>query len=210
MTGQTLREHIREASERDWLKRKATADHRIKLLGITGKARSGKDTAADFLVANGWVRYRFADPLKAAIRVMFGLTEVHTDGVYKERPIPWLGVSPRQLMQTLGTEWGREMIRDDIWLRVADKILIDVEDQGAIGVVIPDVRFPNEAAWIRNHGGTVVELKRTAAEQVHAHVSEAGIDEPDHSYVNDASRDKLRQYITTLAQTMEPRSRHGD
>lgn len=167
----------------------------MKLIGITGRARSGKDTAAGFLTEQGWVQYRFADPLKAAVRVMFGLTREHTDGALKEQTIPHLGVSPRRLMQTLGTEWGREVIADDLWLRVADKVLADVEEQGAPGVVISDVRFPNEAEWVRSRGGQVVEIIRPDTEAVAAHVSEAGAGEPDVTISNAGTFHALRERV---------------
>lgn len=144
----------------------------IPLIGITGRARSGKDTVANFIVAaQGGYRYSFADPLRAML-VPLG---VDLNDPYwqarKEEVIPALGVSPRRLMQTLGTEWGRVMINPDMWLIMAQQRLL----AHGPGMVIPDVRFENEAAWVRKHGGRIIHLTRPNTKAVEAHASEAGI-----------------------------------
>ena len=42
------------------------------LIGITGPARSGKDTVAGFLIEQGFHRVSFADPLKAGVAAIVG------------------------------------------------------------------------------------------------------------------------------------------
>ena len=49
------------------------------VLGITGRAGSGKTTAADYLVSNGWRRVKMAGPLKDMMRAG-GLTDRHIEG----------------------------------------------------------------------------------------------------------------------------------
>lgn len=143
------------------------------LIGIAGRARSGKDTVANFIVAAiGGYRYSFADP----IRAMLALLGVDMSDPYwqarKEEPIPALGVSPRRMMQTLGTEWGRQLINPDLWLIMAHQRLL----QSGPGMVISDVRFDNEAAWIRKHGGWIIHVIRPDTKTVEAHESENGIE----------------------------------
>lgn len=152
----------------------------MRLIGIAGKARSGKDTAAAYLVEkHGLVKYSFADPLKSGIRAMFGLTEEHVNGDLKETVIPWLGTSPRRLMQTLGTEWGREIVRPDLWVLLAqrqwDHLKLATDDTFHCGMIVPDIRFEEEAEFIRRNGGQVIHLMRDELELVEAHKSEAGI-----------------------------------
>ena len=152
----------------------------MKLIGITGKARSGKDTAASYLAhKHGLIRYSFATPMKAAIKAMLGLSDRHMDGDLKEAEIPWLGVSPRRIMQTLGTEWGRETIREDLWVVLAqrqwDQVSNPTEDTFHTGMIVPDVRFEDEADFIRRNGGVVIHIKRDAAAQIESHKSEAGV-----------------------------------
>ena len=146
------------------------------LIGIAGRARSGKDTVANFIIAAiGGYRYSFADP----IRAMLAPLGVDMSDPYwqarKEDIIPALGVSPRRMMQTLGTEWGRNLISPDLWLVLAHQRLL----RNGPGMVISDVRFENEAAWIRKHGGRIIHVVRPDTKAVEAHASEDGIEMQD-------------------------------
>jgi len=151
----------------------------MPLIGFAGPAHSGKDTACDYLCGRlPFLRkYTFATPIKRATTAMFGLSRRHVDGDLKEIDLDWLGVSPRQLMQTLGTERGRNMVRDDVWLKVlehsvlGDVTLADEFAEKWAGVV-SDVRFANEAAWVRGQGGVVVHILRSGLEGVAPHCSE--------------------------------------
>lgn len=174
----------------------------MKLIGISGRARSGKDTAAQALTHRGWHRYSFADPLKDGVRCMLGLGREHTDGALKEQPMDWLGgVTPRRLMQTLGTEWGRDLVHPDLWLLVADRRIADAGADGAPGLVIPDVRFDNEANFIRERGGCVIHLLRPEVEQVHSHLSESGVRHGigDPVLVNDGPVTALWEAVLAIA-----------
>ena len=152
------------------------------LIGLCGAAGCGKGSAAYRLVnAHGFREMAFADPLYAAVAAITGKTaDWLKDRVHKERPIPWCGgKSPRELLQLLGTEFGREMIHTDIWVMRAMRSVQKAREEGLAGVVITDVRFDNEAAAIREEGGFIIEVVRPgdgclsgAAAQ---HASEAGI-----------------------------------
>jgi hypothetical protein len=174
------------------------------VIGITGKARVGKDTLAGLLLSltgGRGVRMSFADPIREFIASLTGYSVATlADGPLKEAPIDWLDdKSPRQMMQTLGTEWGRNMIDPDLWIKVAGKRLERVQHDVPL-VVFPDVRFDNEAKLIRRMGGTVVHLLRSGAAQVNAHASEAGISSGmnDWQIVNDGSMTDLREQAGTL------------
>ncbi len=142
------------------------------LIGLTGKARSGKDTVGQMLVGYGLDRVAFADPIKRMLIEGLGLGPEHVDSPLKEQPIPWLGKSPRQLMQTLGTEWGRAQ-HPEIWTLIAGREITASRLAGR-GVVITDVRFENEAAFVRRQGGEIWHIWRDV-EPVAAHSSEAGV-----------------------------------
>jgi dephospho-CoA kinase len=145
-----------------------------RIVGIAGRAGTGKDTVAGYLQRQyHYHLFRFADPLKQALQTMFGIApEVWEDRAAKEAALPWLGVSPRYLAQTLGTDWGRRMIADDLWIRVMERRIERHRDHR---IIIPDVRFDNEAALIKRHGGVVVKLFRDSAPDVLLHASEAGV-----------------------------------
>ena len=171
------------------------------LIGLAGPARSGKDTAARYLAAQYQLLvYAFALPLKAALQVMLNLTAEQLDGALKEQPLAWLGKSPRELLQTLGTEWGRSLVHPELWLRLAAENLANLashhQDWHA-GFVISDVRFENEAEWIRQRGGLVLHIRRPDAQSVNPHASESGIALHAQDLVvnNDADLDYLHAQL---------------
>ena len=147
------------------------------IIGIAGPAQSGKSTlAGEFrrLVEFRGQKYTeqpFAGPLKR----MLASIGVDVSDLSKNVPVPFLNgsVTPRVMMQTLGTEWGRSLL-PDLWLRVWRHEL----DDSAHAVCVPDVRFDNEAEMIRSLGGLIVHVQRkptTDMLAVPAHASEAGI-----------------------------------
>lgn len=162
-----------------------------QLIGLCALARCGKTTVANHLHDHhGLEHYSFASPLKRGLWMMLGLTHEHTEGDLKELPMEEFGgKSPRQMMQTLGTEWGRNLIAEDVWLTCAKKALANADH----GLVIADVRYENEAQWIRDHGGVIVHIQRPGAEKVSSHASEAGvaIAAGDLVVLNDGSLNEL-------------------
>lgn len=179
----------------------------MKLIALTGKAGAGKDTVADRLCEkHGFVRYAFAKPLKdmlAAIGVDANNRET------KELPHPLFGASPRRMAQTLGTEWGREMVNPDIWLKCAEVFIAkysglapgqlesDGDPYDIRGIVITDCRFENEAAFVRQRGGVIWEIRRPGIEAVEGHVSEAGIQlaNGDHWFENNGTIEQLHAIV---------------
>ena len=148
------------------------------LIGLTGRARSGKSTAAEHLVGTYLLEhYAFADPLRDGLMAIFNLDPTDFEGDRKEQPLAWLDRSPRQLMQSMGTEWARNTVHPDVWVKLAEQNLdYMTKALGAVlGFVISDVRFENEADLIRRRGGTVIHIFRPDAPAVNPHASEAGV-----------------------------------
>lgn len=136
----------------------------MDLIALTGPAGAGKSTAAAWLARHrGYARVSFAAPLKAMLEAI-GIDPAALDrGPAKAAPHPLLcGATPRRAMQTLGTEWGRHLIHPDLWVRLAEAPVCAALDHGG-RVVIDDLRFPNEAAMIRRHGGTIIRIERPGA-----------------------------------------------
>jgi len=153
----------------------------LKLIGIHGPLDGGKDTTANYLQAkypDRFGRYAFAGPLKQACMIMFGFTkEQMEDRVLKEQDDPRWGFSPRFAMQKLGTEYGRQMLREDVWIRRAE---LEHYKNLSIhrGTIITDVRFENEAQWIRSQADSLIvylEVPGLQKDARYAHASEAGI-----------------------------------
>lgn len=136
----------------------------------------------------------FAGPLKSMLRAGFG---IDFDQKYwqdnKEATIPVLGKSPRQLMQTLGTEWGRDLVNPNVWVILAH----DQLNMRGAGMVITDMRFDNEAKWVRSVGGQVIHISRKDAPSVNAHSSESGVQRApeDLEVANDGSIADLQAYV---------------
>lgn len=176
------------------------------VIGLTGLAGSGKSTAAAYLAKeHGYTRLRFAGPLKSMMRCL-GLDERHTDGDLKEVPHPVLcGRTPRHAMQTIGTEWGRDLIGPGLWVNVAEDSAHRVLEEGG-GVVFEDVRFDNEAEMIRRLGGIILRVVGRGG-AAGGHVSEAGISVPSLLVRNEGSMDRFHWEIEkVLAGVAKPAS----
>ena len=137
------------------------------IIGFTGPIGCGKSFAARHLVNNhGFTIHKMAEPLKSMMRAI-GLTDQHIEGALKEVPCDLLcGKTPRRAMQTLGTEWGRALVGDDLWVNLWRHTL------PAGRIVCDDVRYANEAATVRSLGGIVIEIRREGVGTHGAHASE--------------------------------------
>jgi hypothetical protein len=147
------------------------------LIGLCGAAGAGKNTVAEMLV--GFRQIAFADPLYECVAAITGLpAERLRDRDAKEAVIDWLGKSPRQLLQIMGTEFGREMVHPELWIKIA---MARIADDLAAGrnVVITDVRFDNEAQAVVAAGGECWRVVRKGWRCLDAgtamHPSEAGV-----------------------------------
>ena len=156
-----------------------------RIIGLSGYARSGKDTVADILVRDyGFVKVSFAEPMRDALyalnpRIGYGsslqniIDEYGWDG-YKLFPE---FDEIRELMQRLGTEVGRKMFGESFWVMAAEGIMLNHLNDGK-NVVFTDVRFPNEAAMIEEYNdGEVWRVRRPGVFPANDHVSETGMDD---------------------------------
>ncbi len=131
-----------------------------KLIGLTGFARSGKDTfflrAADYLKSSGHkaTRFAFADVLK---KECDSLLKAHT-GISAFTSIPSEKELIRPLLVTYGTDIRRKL-NPNCWI---NEIKNDVSKKLKEGdyVFITDVRFANEARWIQSQGGLIFNIER--------------------------------------------------
>lgn len=180
------------------------------IIGLSGYARSGKDEAAKVLVEEfGFKRVAFADKLREFLYVLnpdirseSGYDVWDVQGVidhygwdgYKEgeyaQPI-------RQYLQRLGTEAGRQVLWDSIWI---DAALHDVNQFD--NIVVTDCRFPNEAGAIRERGGMVWRINRDGVGPANDHPSETSLDNyPDfHQYLsNDGTLTEFHNNVARAA-----------
>ena len=142
------------------------------IIGLTGRKGCGKSTVGRIIAEEfDYAIKSFATPIKLMLSAM-GLTKDQLyDPKLKELTIPEFGKSPRELCQLLGTEFGRMLVSQNIWVTSLKKHL-DADKN----YVIDDVRFENEAVMIRAMGGVIVRVIRGIPQPDDEHISEDGLD----------------------------------
>ena len=200
------------------------------LIGLTGPAGSGKDTVADYLCAtNGFSRYAYADPLRLEIAQAFGIpVDLLLDRERKEKPTDLLALercqnkffveyiferfygpvnqtrkqprSPRWIMQKWGTDYRRELTDENYWIRQAENAIADMDRAGITRIVVTDVRFEDEAEFIRARGGQVWHLHRPDLLAVNPHISERGvaIHDDDIEIINSSTIGNLHTQVAIM------------
>jgi hypothetical protein len=190
-----------------------------RFIGLSGYARSGKDTVADILFGFGYERITFAGKLKEAVKQLDPILGVQTFNeaqdagweleAYLDQP-PYIRVSDalyqftpdeikarfpeyRLLLQRMGTEVGRNLFSENFWVDIAFAGL-DVNEK----YVITDARFPNEFDAVKAHAGEMWRIQRPGTGPVNNHPSETSLDDHDFDriVVNDGT-------ITDLALAVE-------
>jgi hypothetical protein len=174
------------------------------IIGLSGYARSGKDTAADRLVDKyNFTRYSFAAPMKEAMYILNPIVGSDSISGFRYRNlVDTYGLDKskdsypeiRRLLQVFGTEVGRQMFGENFWVDIA---LNGIKEPNA---VITDVRFRNEADAIKKAGGQVWRINRDGIGPVTDHPSEVDLDKYDFDYVidNDFSVSDLNGIIDML------------
>lgn len=176
----------------------------MTLITISGSKGSGKTTLGKYIEHNlKFTRIPMAKPLKDMLLAM-GLTEDHISGDLKEVPTDMLcGRSPRYAMQTLGTEWGRILVGQELWVNMWLRQVALHDD-----VVCDDVRYPNEMAIVKECNGITVSIRRTGFEGADAHTSElhAASMKTDITIWNDGSiEDMLAEFRDKIKPLMGAR-----
>lgn len=141
-----------------------------QLIGLMGFIGSGKDTVADYLVNfHEFKRESFASSLKDSISVIFGWNRDLLEGrskesrEWREQVDSWWAerleishLTPRWILQYVGTDALRSSFHDDIWIASLENKLRLTTDN----VVISDVRFPNEIKALKKVGGKIIWVLR--------------------------------------------------
>ena len=181
----------------------------VRKLAICGLARSGKDSAADYLVEKyEFTKFAFADDMKRLLHDLFPA-------------IPQIP-KPRRAYQIFG-----EGLRNldlpgasDVWIDAClSKVNThvwwhsEVDDRGA-NVVITDLRLPTEYARLKDEGFTIIRVTASLAERVKRaeiagdafemadleHKTESYVDGFDCEYdvENDGSLDDLKAKVDVI------------
>lgn len=136
------------------------------IIGLVGFIGSGKGTVGELLAEEGFIPDSFARPLKDACASIFGWPreylegDTHASRTWREQPDPFWSekfgyeFTPRLALQLMGTEAGRNVFHKDVW------VISLLNRAHGKNIVVTDVRFQNEIAYIQKHGGYVVRVKR--------------------------------------------------
>ena len=156
------------------------------LWGICGGMHHGKSTVANYLVqSHDFAEYAFATPLKEGCRWLFGLTTDQLYGEAKDHPDPFWGVTPRYILQQVGTDVFRKQLKrylpgisctHTLWI---ENFVRWFHNHPGVNVCVSDVRFPDEAQCVTGLQGKVVRVVRKAllnrSSSQHQHASEQSL-----------------------------------
>jgi len=155
-----------------------------KLIGISGKIGNGKDLLFDvinyIITEDYWTSFehymhesrkvdevyenkKFAGILKDITCKLIGCNVSQLeDREFKEAELgeEWNGLTPRKILQLLGTEAGRQIIHPNIWVNA---LFADYRSDD--NWIITDVRFPNESKAIKDRGGIMIRVNRLTEEE---------------------------------------------
>lgn len=124
----------------------------------------GKSTASYIMQAkHGYKVMAFADPVKQMLNVL-GVPFNHLYGSREEKEAPLAvlgGKSARHAMVTLGTEWGRDLIDQNLWVNALERRILGAPDNR---IVVEDVRFETEYEMLKRNGALILAIERPGVE----------------------------------------------
>lgn len=191
-----------------------------RIIGLSGKLGSGKDTVCLMLQELrsdiNLRRDAFADRLKLSAARALGINgEVeesladinnlkqkgHIIIVFEDEGVVG-NITGRQFLQLYGTEAHRQIFGEGFWSR---QVLNYESGPPYYGqppfdvLIITDVRFDDEARWIKACGGEIWRVERDTAED-NDHASEAGISDElvSRTIENNGTLEELRQQLEEL------------
>lgn len=201
------------------------------IIGLSGYARVGKTEAAIALGMDGWRVKAFSETLREFLYTLNPIVNrlIEPDKIYNAVYVPprrlqdvinqhgWDGYKKtpyndeiRRLIQTLGTDCGRAILGESVWVNAT---MDSYDDMGKFDFsnwkriethnwVIHDVRFPNEAQAIIDRGGKIIRINKPGVGPVNDHESETALDNwPWDSVIhNDGSIDDLHRKIRFTAE----------
>lgn len=186
------------------------------IIGINGKAQSGKDSVATLIQESMSLaevrRLAFAQKLKESFAALLGIPVEWlellktSDSVIKIHPsydLPmemveslWeIEMTFRVALQRYGTEAHRDIFGDNFWVEQAFNN-IPVSDI----VTITDVRFPNELEAVKDHDGFLVKVLRNKPGCDDSHPSEQDLPDDEFDWIldNTGTYDDLRHNVDLM------------
>ena len=194
----------------------------MQIIGLCGNKGSGKDTFANYLVeTDGYIKVAFADYIREALKILFDWNEENFSQEFKEKNDEYWDVSPRKMMQELGTEFLRfhcvNMMSQDFYLpdgktykstfhikRLNKDIMKFYETNKNVKIIISDIRFQDEVDYVKKIGGTVIRINRELEKNNFSnHASEIQINNLNSIDINLVNDKDLDHYIKKVRLTVE-------
>lgn len=149
--------------------------HTMKIIiGLFGKKGSGKDTFADYMVEKyGFQKVSFAEPLKKICKELFLLSDDQINvPELKETVLPNWNLSPRQILQKVGTDLFRQHFSKTFWTDLMKNRLEQFSENEKI--IITDIRFQNEHNLVQNFPNSfIIKIQRDERDKINdSHISE--------------------------------------
>ena len=200
------------------------------IIGIIGKKFNGKSEIANYLQSKeelNFIRLSFAEKVKEAANVIYGLDFEQLYGDQKEVTDKRYNLTPRVILQKLGTEVARN-IHPLTWVKSLELTYnrLETEDNRTRQVlarqslnrnyVIDDCRFLNESEWIRSKQGIIVKVIREMPGVIDEHQSEVEMENihPDYVIYNNKNIPHLYYEINKILykerECLERRCEHSE
>ena len=182
-----------------------------KIIALYSNApRAGKDTAAEHLVKNwGYKHLKFATPLKAMARLFLrysGFANFDGENVFEDDKDTKLymlqGLTPRDILITLGTTWGRDCVGENVW---SDMLEWQIDSGLNSRIVISDMRFENEWAMLETKDSFFIKLCGRGNLPTGASGTEGRLGNyaPDCHVLNSGTKGDLYNQIDELAEMID-------
>ena len=138
-----------------------------------GKSEFGKQIRKHVKFSNIPI-IALADNLKYGLSQMLGINiQYFYDPDLKNVILPEYGVTPRYLMETCGTNWGRDMVSVDLWSVVLKRKLQKTNEKF---IIVEDVRFQSELRFLSNHYPIHIVYIKSNRENVKSSIGDLSLD----------------------------------
>ncbi|ARF11099.1 deoxynucleoside monophosphate kinase [Hokovirus HKV1] len=173
------------------------------LIGVAGHYGSGKTTVSEYICKNyDFTRLNFAEPVKEICKTIFNFNDQQLYGNLKNQIDTKWNITPRQAMQFIGTEFGRQFInnlipiQDNLWVTNLEN---KIDKKTDINIIIDDCRLQNEIEMIKKKNGIIIKIERDGYIG-DSHVSESYIDSIKGDYLikNNSTLENLYSQIDTI------------
>jgi dephospho-CoA kinase len=195
----------------------------MSIIAFNGLKQSGKSTCAKILSKNKeYLHLSFSDPLKEGVSKLFNLTDECYDVNKKESNIPHYNITPRKLLQVIGTDIFRDNLikflpnlqlsRNSIWESLLYDKVIKHRNVSNIDIIVDDLRFEDEYKCIKDLNGIVIKVVRMSEEEYNLnllenkimHKSEQDLKYFDHIIYNEGSVEELETKIKEILPSITP------